>query len=257
MKAIFISDAHLRNADDEKYKKLMNFFDDIKSGNIQSIEDLEGTNIKRELIDDLYIAGDFFDFWFCRKENINLEFKPVIEKLIELQKAGIRIHLCEGNHDFFMKEYFHDVLAMEVYEEFTDAKLDNLNALIAHGDTTDSTDKGYMLLRGFLRSRMLYHIQRFIPSPLLWTIARLSSTASKELNPEDGDVLLKKMSAFALDSFQKGYDAVILGHCHIPSINHYTVAGKKRTFATLGDWIQHYSFLYYDHNNFFLRHYRG
>lgn len=257
MKAIFISDAHLRKADEEKYRKLMNFFDDIKAGNIQSTADVTGTDTIKSFIDDLYIAGDFFDFWFCRTDNVNPEFRPVIEKLVELKKAGIRVHLCEGNHDFFMKEYFHDVLGMEVYEEFTDAKLDDLNALVAHGDTTDSTDKGYMLLRRILRSRMIYHIQRFIPSPILWTIARLSSTASKELNAEDGDVLIKKMSAFAQDRFQKGYDAVILGHCHIPSINYYSVDGKKRTFATLGDWIQHYSFLYYDENRFFLRHYRS
>jgi len=257
MKAIFISDAHLRKADEEKYKKIMDFFDDIKAGNMQAVDDHHDINTGNNLIDDLYIAGDFFDFWFCRKEKINPEFKPVIEKLIELQKAGIRVHLCEGNHDFFMKEYFHDVLGMEVYEEFTDAKLDNLNALIAHGDTTDSTDKGYMLLRRFLRSRAFYNFQRFLPAAIRWEIARLCSTTSKELTVEKGDVLLKKMSSFALATFQKGYDAVILGHCHVPSINYYTVTGKKRVFATLGDWIQHYSFLYYDNNNFFLRHYRG
>ena len=71
-------------------------------------------------IDDLYIAGDLFDFWFCQKEKINPEFKPVINKLIELQKAGIRIHLSEGNHDFFMGEYFRDVLGMEVFEEMNE-----------------------------------------------------------------------------------------------------------------------------------------
>lgn len=256
MKAIFISDAHLRKADEEKYRKLMNFFDGIKAGNIPSSEGMNGTNTTRALIDDLYIAGDFFDFWFCRTDNVNREFRPVIEKLIELKKAGIRVHLCEGNHDFFMKEYFHDVLKMEVYEEFTDAKLDNLNALIAHGDTANSNDKGYILLRRILRSRAFYNFQRFIPASIRWTIARLCSTTSKELTVENGDALLKKMSSFAQTSFQKGYDAVILGHCHIPSISYYNVSGKKRTFATLGDWIQHYSFLYYDNNNFSLRHYR-
>lgn len=256
MKAIFISDAHLIKSSDERYSKLMGFFDEIKAGNIQSSEDFDGFHAKKDLINDLYIAGDFFDFWFCRKENINPDFKPMIEKLIELQKSGIRVHLCEGNHDFFMKEYFHDVLGMEVYEEFTDAKLDNLNALVAHGDTTDSGDSGYMLLRKILRSRGFYYFQRFLPASVRWSIARFFSTASKELNEEDGESLLKTMSTFAQTRFEKGYDAVILGHCHVPSINYYTVAGRKRTFATLGDWIKYYSFLYYDNNNFFLRHYQ-
>jgi UDP-2,3-diacylglucosamine hydrolase len=255
MKAVFISDAHLRKSSDERYIKLMDFFDDIKAGKLQSDGDFKTENTSGKLIDDLYIAGDFFDFWFCRKENINPEFKPVIEKLIELKKAGIRVHLSEGNHDFFMKEYFHDVLGMEVYEEFAEAKLDNLDALIAHGDTADSANTSYVLLRRILRSWAFYNFQRFIPASIRWTIAKLCSTTSKELTVENGDALLKKMSSFAFTRFQKGFDAVILGHCHVPSVNYYTMADKKRAFVTLGDWIRHYSYLYYENNNFFLRHY--
>jgi UDP-2,3-diacylglucosamine hydrolase len=112
-----------------------------------------------------------------------------------------------------------------------------------------------MLFRKVLRSRVFYNFQRFIPASIRWMLAGLTSTASKELTVEDGEELVKKMASFALTRFHDGYDAVILGHCHVPSINHYTVADKKRTFVTLGDWIRHYSFLYYENNNFFLRYY--
>jgi UDP-2,3-diacylglucosamine hydrolase len=160
MKAIFISDAHLRRADDERYGKLINFFNDIKEGKISSLANSGKPGKEPVYIDDLYIAGDLFDFWFCQKEKINPEFKPVINKLIELQNTGIRIHLSEGNHDFFMGEYFHDVLGMEVFEEMMNVKLDNLRALIAHGDTTDKTNIKYILFRKFLRSHAFYNIQR-------------------------------------------------------------------------------------------------
>jgi len=256
MKAIFISDAHLRKFSDDRYKKLLNFLDDVKKGNIttQVNHNVKGT--VPAIIDDLYIAGDLFDYWFCRKEKINPEFKPMINKLIELKKIGIRIHLSEGNHDFFMGEYFSDVLGMEVFEEMVDTKLDNLNVLIAHGDTTDSTNTRYLLFRKILRSRTFYNIQRLIPAPISWTLAGLTSTASKELTVEDGDALVKKMASFALAKFQENYDAVILGHCHVPSFNDYTIDGKKKTFVTLGDWINYYSFLYYEDGNFFLRYYK-
>lgn len=256
MKAIFISDAHLRKSGDERYKKLMNFFDAIKEGNLRTLIDPEKKQTEKDFIDHLYIAGDLFDFWFCRKENINPEFKPLINKLIELQKSGVRIHLSEGNHDFFLGEYFHDVLGMDVFEETIDAKMDNLKVLIAHGDTADSTNSRYMLLRRTLRSRAFYHFQRLIPSSISWTLAGLTSSASKELTVEDGNALVKKMESFALARFQESYDAVILGHCHVPSLNRYTVAGKKKFFMTLGDWITYYSFLYYENNNFSLRYYR-
>jgi UDP-2,3-diacylglucosamine hydrolase len=102
MKAIFISDAHLRKADDERCGKLINFFNDIKEGKINRLVDSDKAGTDPAHINDLFIAGDLFDFWFCQKEKIYREFIPVIRKLIELQKTGIRVHLSEGNHDFFM-----------------------------------------------------------------------------------------------------------------------------------------------------------
>ena len=256
MKAIFISDAHLRKSNDERYEKLINFFNIIIAGNVSTLVNPEGADAKPAYIDDLYFAGDLFDFWFCGKEKIHPEFIPVINKLIELQKAGIRIHLGEGNHDFFMGEYFQDVLDMEVFEEITVAKLDNLNVLVAHGDTADRKNIKYILLRNFLRSKAFYNFQRFIPASIRWALAGLTSTASKEMTIENGDALVKKMASFAQTKFQEDYDAVILGHCHVPSLNHYTVAGKEKTFVTLGDWISHYYFLYYEDDNFYLRYYR-
>jgi len=256
MKAIFISDVHLKHTTHERYKDLINFFNDVKDGKVTSfIETNEAAN-KVNCIDDLYIVGDLFDFWFCNKSKIYPEFVLVINKLIELQKAGIRIHLSEGNHDFFLREYFHDVLGIEVFEEWADVKLNGVRALIGHGDTMDDANFKYLLLRKILRSRLFYHFQRFIPAQVRWALANLSSVASKHMTIEDGDVLVEKMLSFAVDRFQKDYDAVIVGHCHIPVLRHYNVDGKKKTFASLGDWINHYSFLYYDSKNFVLGYYR-
>ena len=257
MKAIFISDVHLKRAADERYGYLINFFEDIKNGKVGLfLVDCKTGADRKTRIDDLYIAGDLFDFWFCTKNKINPEFILIINKLIELQKAGIRIHLGEGNHDFFLREYFHDVLGMEVFEEWADVKLDKIRALVGHGDTADKANSTYLLFRKILRSRLFYHFQRFIPARVLWTIANFSSTASKEMTREDGDVLVDKMLSFAVDKFQDGYDAVIVGHCHQPVLRHYTVDGKKKTFVALGDWISHYSFLYYEKRNFVLGYYR-
>jgi len=257
MKAIFISDVHLKRAADERYGYLLNFFEDIKNGKVGLfLVDCKTDADRKTRIDDLYIAGDLFDFWFCTKSKINPEFTLIINKLIELQKAGIRIHLSEGNHDFFLREYFHDVLGMEVFEEWADVKLDKIRALVGHGDTADKANLAYLLFRKILRSRLFYHFQRFIPARVLWTIANFSSTASKEMTREDGDVLVDKMLSFAVDKFQESYDAVIVGHCHQPVLHHYTVDGKKKTFVALGDWISHYSFLYYEKRNFVLGYYR-
>ena len=48
MKAVFLADAHLKNADDNSYLVLMHFLETLMP------------------VDRLFILGDFFDFWFSR-----------------------------------------------------------------------------------------------------------------------------------------------------------------------------------------------
>lgn len=256
MRTIFISDAHLKSSQDERYKRLLNFLDDIKNGKACSFIDFSNGEGELSPINDVYIVGDLFDFWFCEREGIYPDFQPVISKLNELHKSGIKIHLCEGNHDFFMREYFQDVLGMEVFEEWANIQLDELRALVGHGDTADKTNIKYIMFRKFLRSRFFYRFQRLIPSSIRWALASFSSTASKEMTIEHGEVLVEKMRSFAVNKFQENYDAVIVGHCHKPFMHDYTIAGKKKTFVTLGDWINFYSFLYYANGKFNLEYYR-
>src|SRR5271157_3634769 len=129
-KAVFLSDAHLKNQVDDGYHQIMKFLD-----------------FPKDHIDDLFILGDLFDFWFCRDSNIYPGFKAVIEKLIGLKKRGVRIHLFEGNHDFFLGDYFTKAHGIAVSTESANIALDGRNVLISHGDTIDRTNKKYMLLR--------------------------------------------------------------------------------------------------------------
>lgn len=255
MKAVFLSDAHLKRSTDERYGCLVRFLTELGEGRVQSLAGDEKAGRVNAAIDDLYILGDFFDFWFCRPDRIYPEFQPVIRKLVELQQSGVRIHLCEGNHDFFMREYFYGVLGMDVIEESTTIELDRSRAFIAHGDTLDATNVFYLTLRKILRSRAFYHFQRFIPVSVLWAIAALSSATSKTVTVEDGDVLVEKLYACAVQKLFKTHDTVILGHCHKPVLRHLDGEDRGKTFVALGDWIVHNSFLYYEDGKFFMGQY--
>ena len=258
MKAVFLSDAHLKHSADERYRLIIEFFSKLLDGKVRSLVDDDSLGREETAIDHLFIVGDFFDFWFCTKDNIHPEFRPVINKLVELQRFGIRIHFCEGNHDFFMKEYFHDVLEMDVYEEWAEVELDRLRMLISHGDTADSANRSYLVFRKILRSRVFYHLQRLIPDSLRWFLAGMTSNASKRFNDGQSDYLLQKMHAFAAGklSGDGDYDAVIMGHCHKPVLRYFDVEGRKKTFVTLGDWIRHHSFVYYENRKFFMACFR-
>jgi len=235
MKAVFISDVHLRSEKDLRYQRVLGFL-----------------NRLRGEVDDLFIAGDFFDFWFCRNGDIYPPFQKVVGKLWELRDSGTRLHIFEGNHDFSMGSWFFEKNGVDVFPEWAEFALDGERILISHGDTVDISNVRYMMLRKILRSRAFCRLESMIPSKVIWKIAALSSSVSKGLTIESKEILVEKMKEFSLRKFEEGFDAVVLGHCHIPVLRQFEISGRTKTFAALGDWIEHYSYLLFERGRFTL-----
>jgi len=251
MKAIFLSDAHLRSNRDKSYHVLLHFLTHLDCPN--------GKDLTAQTVgaDNLFLVGDIFDFWFCKDNRVYPDFVPVLEALTALKKRGVRITFFEGNHDFFLESYFSRKLGMEVIEEWGDFDVDGLRFLVSHGDTVDQSNRGHLMLRNFLRSRFASTLQRFIPVPVLWEMARISSTISRNMSPGQEEAIKEKMLIFAMKKFEMGYDAVILGHAHRPFLkNDIVMDGRRKTFAALGDWISFYSYLCYEDGRFDLKYYR-
>jgi UDP-2,3-diacylglucosamine hydrolase len=241
MKCIFLSDAHLKSERDKGYRDMMRFLDSLGA----------------EKPDQLFVAGDFFDFWFGRGDHVYPDFKPVIEKLMVLRDAGTLIRLCEGNHDFFLGDYFAAIPGITVCRESAVVDLEGRKTLVAHGDLVDRENRGYLLLRKILRSGLFYRAQRSIHPRVLWTLARISSSMSRELYPQKEEELVRKMLAYAMDRFKEGFDSVILGHSHKPLLKEFVLADGRKTFATLGDWMRHNSYLSYQDGAFRLLYYKS
>ena len=237
MRAVFISDAHIKSRKDEGYDYLLRFFDSIRSD-----------------ADHLFIVGDFFDFWFCEGNNIYPDFRPMIDKILELNKEGVRVSLFEGNHDFFLADFFerHDV---KVFPEDTTLTLDGKKIFISHGDRISASSRSYLFLRRVLRSGTFYNFQKVVPAHLMWKISTISSKISRRHFAKPPESIADSMRTFSSKKFDDGYDAVILGHCHQPLLEEHINDGKMRTFAALGDWINHFSYLVCDEGEFSLLSY--
>jgi UDP-2,3-diacylglucosamine hydrolase len=249
VKALFLADAHLRGSDSPAQAKVLDLLGRIAGPARQ------GEIAGALSLDLLVLAGDFFDFWFSRGERIFPGFLPVIHRLQGLKEEGIRIVLCEGNHDFHLTDYFASRLGLEVYRDAVDLALDGQRILVAHGDTVDRHNRSYLALRRFLRSAFAQRLQQRLPLPWLWGLARYSSELSKEMSTESKGRLADLMHAYARRRFEEGYDAVILGHCHKPSlVQEPNPQGAVKTFATLGDWLVHDSYLLYRDGGFALHH---
>ncbi|MCG6533928.1 MAG: UDP-2,3-diacylglucosamine diphosphatase [Syntrophales bacterium LBB04] len=264
MKAIFIADAHLWQAKSVRYQALSLFLNRILADR-GAYTDLAiepqgylGQNAQPQTlaIDSLFVIGDFFDFWFARNRHVYPDFVPIVERLIALKDHGIAISIYEGNHDFFLNDYFGLCLGMTVVQESSTLDMDGLRIYVAHGDTVDQENRGYLRLRRLLRSIPVYRLQKRLPLRLLWRVAQLGSRVSKEWTSGSREALVGKMEAFSINKFNEGFDAVILGHCHEPVLKEYVIGGRRRIFSTLGDWIAHYSYLHYSDGRFSLARFR-
>ncbi|HOO90134.1 MAG TPA: UDP-2,3-diacylglucosamine diphosphatase [Syntrophales bacterium] len=236
MKAVFIADAHLNGSASDGQRNLMLFLSSLKGD-----------------VDEMFIVGDFFDFWFSNRNDVYPGFREAVEKLLEIKYAGTGISFFEGNHDFFLGDYFgqYDI---GVFPDGATIDLDGKKIYVSHGDTVDDSDTSYLFWRRVLRSRLFYAIQRKIPSPFLWGVSsmfsRLSRNAGKMRSPNG---LAGKMNKFAEEKFQEGFDAVVLGHCHCPTLEQHVLHDRMRTFVILGDWIGRYGYLLYEDGEFMMK----
>ncbi|MCE5263188.1 MAG: UDP-2,3-diacylglucosamine diphosphatase [Deltaproteobacteria bacterium] len=250
MRAIFLSDVHLKRRSDPGYEACMRLLATLRGRSAVSVGPRDNA---AAAIDLLVIAGDFFDFWFERGGRIYPEFRPIVESLGSLRQSGIRICLCEGNHDFFLTDYFSRTLGIDVYPGDAEFMLDGTRCWVSHGDTVDRNNRRYLALRRVLRSPVAYRLQRTLPLEWLWGVARLSSKVSKGQGSSDRDrLLIETMRRFAVEKSGAGFDAVILGHCHTPSFREEEVGGRRTTFVTLGDWAVHQNYLECENGRFSL-----
>lgn len=249
MKAIFIADAHLIDETSPGYAELLDFLEELR------LARLEGSKAGGLYADELFILGDFFDFWFARGTRIYPPFEKVLAGLLALKEAGVRIHLAEGNHDFFLADYFSRYLGMEVTPDWAEVKLDGQRILFAHGDVVGSVELSYKLLRGILRSGFFYRLQRLVPLSILFTAARLFSRTSRELGRNQTEELVDKLHTFARQKLTEDFDAVVLGHCHKPLLKHHNLGARQCISATVGGWNCHRSYLFFADGAFSLRYF--
>ena len=218
----FISDAHLglgsREEEREKESRLIAFIDSIQKDASQ-----------------LFIVGDLFDAWFEYRTVILKGLHRILAKLDECTERGITVHYLAGNHDFWMKDFFHDELGMMTYHGPFETVIDGKKIFIHHGDGLSNKDTGYKILKKILDNRLSIWLFTWIHPDIGVALARNSSrksrqhTSVKSYGEEDG------MLAFARTKIEEGFDIVIMGHRHSPVC---TGIGRG-LYINLGDWIEH------------------
>lgn len=226
---LFIADAHLREWDFERQKRIIRFLER-----------------ERKNLGTLVILGDLFEFWFGFEPFAFEGYRPLLDELNELAKAGVHIRYTEGNHDFGLGSYFEDTLGAQIDVNDSVVDLDGKRIYMAHGDLVNRGDILYQVFRYILRSGITFWIMRRVGPRVSKGVATfLSSVSTGKHKKTDSERTRRIYQEFALDKLREGFDVVILAHNHLPESCSFEMDGRKTHYFNVGDWIHHFSYLRY------------
>ena len=239
MNAVFLADAHLKLPEDNNYQAIISFLDNECQG-----------------IDLLVILGDFFEFLIGYPVKDFPHYRPVLDCLMRLKTAGIRIIYCEGNHDFHLGSFFTDTLGAELFTGPVVIDFDEKKTLICHGDQINAHELSRRMLRAFLHGPAVKALIPLIPARYACAIAiRMSrvSTSRRAKKKRHDDTRIQMIKNYASLRFAEGCETVITGHFHLPFIE--TSENPQRTLLSLGEWITEFNYGAYRNGEFSLNKY--
>ena len=239
MKAIFISDVHLQDAQSKK-----------------TLEVLEFLRTKGPQFEHVYILGDLFDVWPGTTEYLISSFAPVFNVFKDLIRQGCQLHYIEGNHDFRLGKYFTEEIGIKVYTDSFEQTWNNQRIFMAHGDLGNPKEKGYRILRWLLRTHWVHFLIKPIPGKWIFQLGAKTSQASRgyqKLSPEKFELIRDTYRNNAKVLFAKGYDVVVMGHTHIPDDFTVQVGSRQCRYLNTGDWVKNFTYLEFDGVEFYTK----
>lgn len=236
MKRLFLSDIHLNSGyrEEEKQARLLAL--------LHELDPAEWS--------DVYLLGDIFDFWFEYRTVVFSVYFPFLHALARLRDGGVHLHFICGNHDQWTGPFLEHTLGMTVHRDGYDVELAGRRVHLFHGDGVNPDDKGYLLLKWFVRLRLPQWLLRQLHPDWTEAIGRLFSRVSRKAQEEKmraGNTVERSwMHLYALRRFDLGADVVIGGHCHVPEVVRVHRGGTVRTYLNCGDWHENFSYVVWD-----------
>ncbi len=228
MEAYFLSDIHLRGMEGPDAATLTRFLEEIAS---------------RPTATHLFLLGDIFDLWIDGHRTFVRRFAPIVDRLRRLASGEVDVHYFEGNHDFYLRGFWQDEIGIRVHDGARTLSLGGLRLRLEHGDQLNPADRGYRLLRRFLRAPPVRGLVSRLPGPfldLLGTAAsqtsRLYTDRSKEISREEIRRLVRRHTEAA--QAEAPFDVIVIGHIHLRDDFTFEYEGRRIRAVNLGSWEQ-------------------
>lgn len=230
MEAWFLSDIHLKTAEERNGKILLRFLRSLRGQDPQQIH--------------LFLVGDIFDLWVGPHTYFAKKFGPLMEALKDLKQAGARITYIEGNHDVHVEGYFQKKLGVEVFVEAQHYLIDGVRVRVEHGDLINLQDEKYLKYRSIIRNPRIKPLGNILPGQFWDYIGNRASKKSRARTSEyanrNTDQLVQMIRNHAVKVYpDKPFDMIISGHMHVFDDHQMPVGnGVSVRSINLGSWFE-------------------
>ncbi len=218
----FISDLHLSESQPEITQHFLHFLQN-----------------KAYAAKEVYILGDFFDFWIGDDEKSPL-INKVKQAIKELSDKKVKCYFICGNRDFLIGKHFAKETGIILLPDYYVINLFGKKILICHGDTLCIDDVSYQKFRKIVHKKWLQQLFLCLPLKVRINIAtkirkkscsdkQYKSTEIMDINPEFTEKIMQ----------QYDVEYLIHGHTHKQAIYYGKFLQQPDRLFTrivLGDW---------------------
>lgn len=198
----------------------------------------------------LILNGDIIDIWQFNKYYFPDEHIAVIQEILHFANSGVPTYHTTGNHDDSLRRYTDLSFSHIHLVDSLLLQVDGHTAWVFHGDAFDHSVGGMarMLARfggwcydwSIFLNRQLNKVLRKMGGKPVFISKKIKASVKGAI---------KKMNDFEQQGIdmgiEKGYDYVICGHVHRPTIKRHSNEHGSTLYLNSGDWLENLTALEY------------
>lgn len=197
----------------------------------------------------LVLNGDIVDLWDFRKGYWPEAHTKVIRRILKLAVDGVPVHYITGNHDGALRRYTSLCLGSVNLVDRLELDLGGRRHWFLHGDAFDlalGTGRvlGWLGTLGYDGLVTLGTGVNAVRRACGFDRVSLANTFKRNL-PAARNHIARYEDCCLRAAAARGYDAVVTGHIHMPSMFSRQVAGREVSYLNSGDWVDSLSALEY------------
>lgn len=197
----------------------------------------------------LVLNGDIIDIWQFSKRYFPKSHLRVLKKILDMAAEGVEVIYITGNHDEMLRKFSDTTIGNISIVDKIVLELDGKKAWFFHGDVFDVSIQNakWLAKLGGYGYDVLILLNRVI-NWCLELVGKEKYSLSKKIKNSVKSAM-KYISDFekvASDlAIENGYDYVICGHIHQPTMALKENRLGKTMYLNSGDWIENFTALEY------------